>query len=283
MNICYCDETGIGQNDFAVMCGIIADDQRMHKTKAHWWELLQQLRDEAKKPVDEIHTRDFYSGNGGWSKVKGERRAEIITDLLAWLKSRNHKAVIVCVEKPKYDTANIDLSPASASSPVIKPNSPWRYLGLHLVLAVQKYQRQKKNRLNGHTVMVFDNEESEKDAFSELIFSPPEWTNGYYKKDSEPLDMIVDVPYFANSPCIPLIQAADILCYLCRKYLLVASKIQKEGYPDELETLEGYMDAIRSISVKSKYTYPDLSSADDSAKVFYKNAPKLFLDRMRKT
>ena len=284
MNICYCDETGIGQEDYAVMCGIIADDQRMHKTKAHWEKRIEELNSvieeykqidrlptehkPAKKGIKELHARDFIPGNAIWSKVSGDKRAEITNAILDWLIKRDHKAVILSADKKGYDD--------SIKSDAIdsKLNSIWKCLAFQLVLGVQKYQQQKTDPLNGHTIIVFDNEESEKDAFAKLIHSS--------KNGNDNLDMIIDVPYFADSKFIPLIQVADLLCYLCRRHLLIS--LHGEKYPGERVTIDGYMEKIRTISIKSKYTYPDPKNPKAHAplKPFYDIAPKVLLERLKK-
>ena len=71
MKLCYCDESGTGDEPIAVMVGIIVDAQRMHVTKEHWQDLLTSLSRVVGHKVDEIHTRDFYAGNGFWREIRG--------------------------------------------------------------------------------------------------------------------------------------------------------------------------------------------------------------------
>ena len=59
MKFCYIDESGTGNEPFAVMVGIIVDAQRMHVTKSDWADLLNILSNIVNREVNEIHTRDF--------------------------------------------------------------------------------------------------------------------------------------------------------------------------------------------------------------------------------
>ncbi|MFA5761352.1 MAG: hypothetical protein WC877_06305, partial [Dehalococcoidales bacterium] len=43
LNVCYCDESGMGQEPIATMVGIIVDSSRMHLTTQDWDDLLNTL------------------------------------------------------------------------------------------------------------------------------------------------------------------------------------------------------------------------------------------------
>ncbi len=86
MKVCYCDESGTGDEPIAVMVGIVVDARRMHVTKEDWKALLEKLSRIVGKPIEEIHTRDFYAGNEKWRALPGPQRAEIITATFGWLR-----------------------------------------------------------------------------------------------------------------------------------------------------------------------------------------------------
>ena len=60
MKFCYFDESGMGEEPYIVMAGIIVDAQRMHVTKNAWNEFLAQLSNATKRTISEFHFRDFY-------------------------------------------------------------------------------------------------------------------------------------------------------------------------------------------------------------------------------
>ena len=152
MKLCYCDESGTGDEPIAVMVGIVVDAQRMRVAKEHWTELLVALSRVVKRSIDEIHTCDFYAGNGVWRGMKEPERTQVITEVFNWLEARRDHIVYSSVEKAAYFTS---LKAGQVPSELV---TPWRFMGMHLLLSVQKiHQRQIKNK--GHTIFVFDNEE----------------------------------------------------------------------------------------------------------------------------
>ncbi|MFZ1672006.1 MAG: hypothetical protein WAT82_01480, partial [Nitrospira sp.] len=125
------------------MVGVIVDAQRMHVTKSDWRDLLISLSHVVGRSVEEIHTRDFYAGNGHWRALDGDQRAGVITEIFGWLKARRHGIVYSSVEKSKfYQTQKAGRLPNGV-------NSLWRFLGLHLLLTVQK-AHQALAKTKGH-------------------------------------------------------------------------------------------------------------------------------------
>ena len=101
MKFVYIDESGTGDEPYAVMVGVIVDAQRMRPTKNYWKDLLSALSDIIGKKIEEIHTRDFYSGNWKWRNLEGEKRAKIINTIFNWLRERKHDIVFTAVDKKK--------------------------------------------------------------------------------------------------------------------------------------------------------------------------------------
>ena len=82
VNFCYCDESGTGQEPIATMVGILVDSGRMHLTKQDWHGLLKSLSAITKRHIVELHTSDFYNGNGVWRNLSGTQRFVTILSLL---------------------------------------------------------------------------------------------------------------------------------------------------------------------------------------------------------
>jgi hypothetical protein len=267
MKLCYCDESGTGDEPIAVMVGIIVDSHRMHVTKDEWCELLESLSRVVGRQVTEIHTRDFYSGNGTWRELKGPQRADIISNVLSWLSARRHSIVYTSVEKSRfYVSQKAGQIPSEAAT-------LWRFLGLHLLLAVQK-DHQTYDRNKGHTIFVFDNEERERMKFTDLVSNPPAWTDSFYskKKKQARLDQIVDVPYFGDSEEVHLLQVADFLAYFLRRHAEIAAGYSQERYPDEAERLSGWMQSIKARSIGGSMIYPATGRCE-CADLFFNHAP----------
>ena len=175
MKFCYLDESGTGEEPYAVMVGIIVDSYRMRITKREWTGLLEALSEILSKQISEIHTADFYAGNGVWRKLDGSLRARIISAIFNWLKERNHKIVYSSVDKAKFKA---DFSKEPQANEI---GTMWRFMALHICLALQKcHQVIRENK--GHTVIIFDNQKSEAQEFINLIRNPPEWSDTYYQR-----------------------------------------------------------------------------------------------------
>lgn len=102
MKFCYIDESGTGDERFAVMAGVLVDAYRMRPTKAEWDGLLNHLGEIIGKEVKEFHTRDFYAGNSPWRGIKGPERVAVLTAIFEWYADRGHHIVYAAVDKDKF-------------------------------------------------------------------------------------------------------------------------------------------------------------------------------------
>lgn len=266
MKFCYLDESGTGSEPFAIMVGVIVDSQRMHKTKKDWEDLLYTISQLANKPIKEFHTKDFYKGNGPWREVSGETRKFIITAILRWIQERKHSITFSSIDKNLFKTE-------ATSNHCIIEISMWCFIALHQILAIQKYfQSEKKNK--GNTVLIFDREVTEEAKLTKLVLNPPVWTDTYYQKGikQDRLDQIIDVPYYGDSEDVGLIQIADLIAYILRKYIEIKEGKSKEDYNGELLKLEEWIKTISYISLPTNTRYPK-RGRDNCSELFYKLAP----------
>jgi hypothetical protein len=270
MKFCYLDESGTGSEPYAVMVGIIADAYRMHITKKDWAGLLKVLSEILGKEISEIHTADFYAGNGVWRSLDGNTRAQIISAIFKWLKERNHKIVYSAVDKAKF-TSEFYREPQA-----IELETPWRFMALHICLALQKHHRQLKEP-KGHTLLIFDKQEIESGEFIKLIKIPPKWTDTYYlcRRNQERLDHIIDVPYFADSRHVGLIQLADFVSFFIRKYVEIETGI-KPDYKDEPERIKEWATVALNQAIPTSAIYPKINRCQ-CADLFYRYAPPCLL------
>lgn len=268
MKLCYCDESGTGDEPIAVMVGVLVDAQRMHITKDDWHELLEGLSRVSGREVSELHTRDFYSGNSVWRKLDGELRAEIISMIFGWIAERKHHLVVTSVRKDRYrENRSRKRIPSELGN-------EWRFMGFHLALAVQKYcKKHEKNK--GHTILVFDNEDREKARFTDVLMRPPDWSREYYggKAKDRPLDQIVDVPYFGDSKEVALIQVADFVAFFMRRYAEIKEGLSDPRYHDEEDKVNNWVASLRKRLVGSNFTYKKTGRCP-ADELFFENAPR---------
>jgi len=266
MKLCYCDESGTGDEPIAVMVGILVDAQRMHITKQDWRGLLEHLSELAGRQITELHTRNFYAGNGVFRDIPGHTRARIISMIFEWLADRKHHVVYTSVCKESYQR---EFQQQRIPDEL---NTMWRFMGFHLLLAVQKYcQREAKNK--GNTIFVFDNEEREQMRFTDVILRPPEWSAEYYDKRprQEALDQFVDVPYFGDSTEVSLIQLADFIAFFLRRYAEIKEDLIPAKYKDEEDRIDDWIRLIAQCSIGRRFIYPKVGR-NRAEELFFVNA-----------
>ena len=252
VNLCYCDESGTAKEPIATMVGIVVDASRMHLTKEHWAELLDELSGIVRRQIVELKTASFYRGSGVWYGMDGTMRADVVSAIFRWLTERKHRVVYTSLLKSHYNEA------FKARDVPDALNTPWRFMGFHLILAMQKHcQREKKPK--GHTLFVFDNQERERMRFTDLITRPPPWSDQYYdrQKKQDKLDQIIDVPYFGDSKEVVLIQVADFVAFFLRRYAEIQERLLPTKYADEQERLSGWIaEELASRSIGRQFIYP---------------------------
>jgi hypothetical protein len=250
------------------MAGVVVDASRMHLTKADWQDLLAELSQLAGRQIAELHTRHFYAGNSVFRDVDGDTRADLIAAIFDWLAERRHHVVYSSVLKESYRQAH-----ARGDIPD-ELNTPWRFLGFHLILAMQKHC-QGESGVKGHTIFVFDNEERERMRFTDLIARPPAWSDEYYKRRTrrEQLDQIVDVPYFGDSREVVLVQLADFVSFFLRRHAEIQEDLVGPEYADEREKIEGWIETLATRSIGRRFMYPKVRR-EHATDLFFRHAPQ---------
>ena len=178
MKLCYCDETGTGEEPFAVLLGVVVDASRMHVTKDDWSDFLSQLSGMVGQDFQELHTRNFYTGSGIWNNLSGQKRSNVIDFFIDWFAERKHHIVFSAVDKAQHK--------AMQEAKIIPDeiDTVWKAMGFHVALAIQRnFQNEAKNK--GNTIFIFDEEVKEETRFQKLLLKPPEWSDSYYGKLSE--------------------------------------------------------------------------------------------------
>lgn len=251
MKFCYFDESGMGDEPYLVVAGIIVDATRMHVTKDAWADFLDYLSKATGRPVDEFHSREFYRGNGVWRGMDGAERAQIIEAVLKWVERRKHKCAFSGINKDEYKRA------LKNDDRLKQFKSMWCAAAMHCTLQIQKqHQREDKNK--GHSVLIFDHQVWEETDLSLLIHNPPQWIDTFYRrgKKQTALDQIVDVPFFADSKHILLAQVADLFVYILRTWAEIQDGLFDEKYMGEGKTMRAWSERIAKISLPRSSRYP---------------------------
>jgi hypothetical protein len=266
MKFCYIDESGLGEEPYAVMVGIITDAYRMHVTKDDWNGLLDALSRLVDRRIHEIHTCAFYPGRGLWEGLSGELRSKVITTVFEWFRARKHLIICTAVNKADF------VERRRSGQILLGVDSVWKCLGLHLSLGLQKlHQKLPKNK--GNTLLIFDDTKIEGHNFADLINNPPEWTDAYYARSSSErrLNQIIDVPYFVDSKHASLIQMADFAAFFLRRYVELTTG-DNPRYTGETEKITGWIGRLCQRHVSMSSTYPR-RGRNEAQEFFWSLAP----------
>lgn len=268
MKVCYCDETGTGEEPYAVLLGVVVDAARMHVTKDDWSEFLSDLSKRVGQEFHELHTRHFYSGAGIWKAISGDQRSQAIDLFVDWFCERRHHVVFSAVDKKRFSSLK------QAGEIPEEIDSVWRAMGFHVALAMQRnYQTEKKNK--GNTIFVFDEEVMEETRFHTLLKKPPAWSETYYGRNAKrrPLCQLVDAPYFADSKNVVLLQVADFLAYFVRRHIEICENAIPEKYAGEAQKVKGWFKKIVGRSIPYQSMYPKRQRCP-TAELFWNIAPE---------
>lgn len=238
MKFCYLDESGNGAEPYLVVAAVTVDASRMHITKAGWADLFADLSRLAGRTILELKSSDLYSGNHLWRDVAGTDRAAAIDAILAWLEARRHEIFFSAVDKDAFDTAARTGGAAGLSD-------PWCAAAFHVILQLQKAGRGAKVP-KGHFAAFFDAQERHESHLLDLVRNPPPWSDVYYHRARREavLSRLVDVPYFADSEHVLLIQVADLVAFILRRHVELTSPGSGESYDGETERIRGWSNLI---------------------------------------
>jgi len=127
----------------------------------------------------------------------------------------------------------------------------------------------------GATVLIFDHEHREQERYTNILLSPPDWTNTYYDKreKQEKMDQIVDVPHFVDSKQVGLIQLSDFMCFFLRKHIELQLELVQPAYADEKEKVANWTKLILDRSIPQSNILMKRGRCE-CAELFYKYIPE---------
>lgn len=273
MKFCYLDETGIGQNTCFVLVGIHVDAIRMHRTKQEWDQLIESVNEDTGLSITEIKSSRLIPNAKKWRTGEAESKLEIIDRILDWFSTRKHEVTFAAIDVKRFGSLpEEDIRKIALVSPEIAA-------AFHIVLTLQKMnQNVPKNK--GHTILVFDRGK-EPPQLKNLIADPPGWSSSYYttgqknrkKATSSGLDQIVDVPYYAESHRVALIQFADLVCHILRRHAELVDYGEQPKSDEEHAVYRRWVEKIHEMCIASSHRYKK-KGACDTSRFFSRLAPE---------
>lgn len=133
-------------------------------------------------------------------------------------------------------------------------------------------------RNKGNTLLIFDKQLTQADAFARVIRDPFDWTDTYYSRGrkQDRLDQIIDVPYFADSRHVGIVQLADFVSFFLRKHIEFQEGSSSENYTGEKKLIENWINTAMQQSISKSAIYPSKGRCD-CANLFYSCAPSCLL------
>jgi hypothetical protein len=169
--------------------------------------------------------------------VHHDVRKQIIQFFCEWLVDRKHSIAFSAIDRRKFNAS------VQKTFPELDGNL-WLAAGLHIALQLQKYH-QSKDYNKGHTFLFFD-ENRDTHKLSEMVFSPPAWSDEYYCRDKKKsaFDQLIDSTFAVKSQHAGLVQVADIFAFLFRRYAELTEYHDDEQWAGERELIDNYIKII---------------------------------------
>ncbi len=235
MRFCYIDETGTHEeSQVLVFVGLVIDATKRAKIEREARVILEDLLSQSSRPVSELKGHHLYHGKKHWKGVRG--RHEYITRICEWYASSQSRLAISAIHLDPY--------PGSHLQDLTGLNS-WNAGALHVGLQIQK-SGGRKERNKGATALIFDQQQMNQHAITELLVDPPEFVDQFYGRGKrEPaFDQVIDTPFFVESHHVPAVQIADVFATILRHYVEVNAKLREERFVGESNVLQNWWETL---------------------------------------
>lgn len=270
MYFAYVDETGIDPASPAmIMVGVVANSDRLTRTQEELSAIFRTLGGITTGHLKELKSKTLFSGTGVWGDVPGEKRREIVSNLCDWLCERKHSLALAAIDKTCFKTH-------PSTGPEL--SSIWQAGAFHIALQLQR-AHQTKTGNKGRTVLVFDDNKQETSNFSDLIFSPPSWSDDYYDRSPKKprLDKLIDTPFAVKSHQVGLVQIADVFAAIFRRYADLSDFDREEKYVGEEQHYGDWVKVLSSQLLPCASRWPRRSHSE-CAKWYSAIAPNSLLE-----
>jgi len=245
MKVCYVDDSGNPVQDRVfVMVGIVADATRLNKTSRECTKLFENVRalvaKEGKQSPQELKGSRILYGKDAWKHVDANKRKKVFSDLAGWLCERKHEIIISSI-----DTRKADCAVEKSRIPDEIAKHLWIAGGLNIALQLQaKHKGERTNK--GNTFLFIDDNCQKLPELCKLLWAAPKCLDGYYPKKSgdEHLDQIIDTAFAVRSHHCSLVQAADLLAFVVRRYFELLNSVSAAEWDAEPEFLRECLKAI---------------------------------------
>lgn len=227
MKFIYVDESGArDQGDVFIMCGLMVDAYKLRKKTEDFDHMLAAMFARHPGTRNDLKTSRFINGGGGWRNVPADERKNFLTDLCNLAVDNGGKIFGIGMSFAAFDAAIA----AGHGHPF--GNNYWLAGATFTACLVQKRMQGVKNS-KGLTVVIMDDNKAGMPSLSETIHQADPWFDSLYqvqtkrrgktiwdtRNDNDRFDHIVDTAFAVKSDHSSLVQVADAICYVYRRYI----------------------------------------------------------------
>lgn len=250
MKFIYIDESGSrDKGDVFVTCGLMVDAYKLRRKTADFDARLEALFARHPGARTELKTKRFINGSGGWRQIDAEERKAFLTDVCRLAVSNGGKVYGFGLSFNAFDTA------VAAGHGHPFGNSYWLAGALFTGCLVQKKMQTVRNS-KGLTVVIMDDNKQEMPALSDALYDADPWFDGLYqiqtrrrgttvwqaRTAADRFDHIVNTAFAIKSNHSSLVQVADAISYVYRRYLELKSVA--EVWPGEQDYYQSLIDIL---------------------------------------
>ena len=235
MKFLYVDESGPGsdgKSDVFTMCGVMVDAYKIRKKTADFDQKLKSLHQITPGMLREMKTSRFINGKGAWKEIDEQERRNFLTEVCQLAVENGGKIFGIGFSIRSFKTA----SKAGLGPTTKKRMNHWLSGAIFISCLVQK-KMQSSGKNKGLTVVIMDDNEQEMSSLSDQLYECDPWYDGLYQiRDKRPkktgwlprrpsnrLDHIINTAFAIKSHHSSLIQVADVISYVYRRYLELMS------------------------------------------------------------
>jgi hypothetical protein len=231
MKFAYVDESGDrDQGDVFVMAGVLVDAYRLRKYTARFDAMIKAFLAKHPGAPKELKTKNFINGDGGWSKVDPEERKKFLSQICS-LVAECGKVFSIAFSFSRFSKA------AQGSSGQPFGDNYWLGAALFVAALVQKRMQTERGN-KGLTVFICDDNKQGMASLADALYLGDSWFDPIYQRsvkrrgetvwedvaDDQRFDQIVNCAFAIKSQHSSLVQVADAVCYVYRRYLELKSE-----------------------------------------------------------
>lgn len=252
MKFAYIDESGSAEEgDVFVMAGLLIDAYRLRKYTTRFDRQLAAFLGKHPSAPNELKTKAFINGRGGWSVVSAEDRKLFLTEVCELA------AEVSSIYGFGMSFAGLHAARNTYSTPC--SGNYWALNGMFVSSLIQKKVQGKENN-KGLTVLIFDDNKAHMPKVSDGLYLAEPWFDALYQqtkkvkgknqwcelKQEQRFSHIINTAFAIKSQHSSLVQVADAVSYVYRRHLELTA--EPESWAGErlfYADLAGKLDAKR--------------------------------------